>query len=208
MILFAGPAIFDRTVEFLSLLKDLGIYSMVMLTLTEENIDQILTLGEILRDRADVFHFNRLSRTGEGANLSLPSKEKYMGFLDKYLAAAKTNPVLGMKESLLNISLRKKGEDLFGGCTGFGCGAAFNFVALLPDGEVHACRKFPSLIGNLRNQSMDEVYSSEAAGRYRERLPGCRECPLRRICGGCLAVVNGLGPDTSPDRDPYCFFDE
>ena len=31
----------------------------------------------------------------------------------------------------------------FGGCTGFGCGAAFNFMAVLPDGEVHACRKVP-----------------------------------------------------------------
>jgi selenobiotic family peptide radical SAM maturase len=189
------------------MLEDLGVYSMVMLTLTAENIDQVIPLAEVLRNKTNVFHFNRLSITGEGASLSLPSREKFMGFLDEYLAAAKTNPVLGMKENLLNTYLYKKGENLFGGCTGFGCGAAFNFIALLPDGEVHACRKFPSPIGNLKNQSVDEVYCSKAAEHYRERLPGCRDCPLCRVCGGCLAVINGLGLDCHPDHDPYCFFE-
>jgi selenobiotic family peptide radical SAM maturase len=187
-------------------LKDLGVYSMVMLTLTEDNIDQVLSLAEVLRDRADVFHFNRLSAVGEGAHLSLPSREKFIAFLDEYLAATKTNPVIGMKESLLNVNLYKRGEDLFGGCTGFGCGAAFNFFALLPDGEVHACRKFPSLIGNLKSQSIDRVYHSQAAETYRARVPGCKDCPLCPVCGGCLAVINGLGPDRRADRDPYCFF--
>ena len=179
-----GPGHFDRALQFLRILKDLGVYSMVMLTLTDENIDQVLPLAETLRDRTDVFHFNRLSLAGEGASLALPSRDRFMGFLEEYLVAARTNPVLGMKENLLNVCLHKKGESPFGGCTGFGCGAAFNFIALLPDGEVHACRKFPSLIGNLRNQSIDQVYCSEAAERYRDRLPGCRDCPLCHVCGG------------------------
>ena len=202
-----GPGHFDRTLQFLGILKDLGVYSMVMLTLTEENIDQVLPLAETLRDRTDVFHFNRLSLAGEGASLALPSRDRFMGFLEEYLVAAKTNPVLGMKENLLNVCLHKKRAGLFGGCTGFGCGAAFNFIALLPDGEVHACRKFSSLIGNLKDQSIDQVYCSESAERYRERLPGCRDCPLCHVCGGCLAVVNGFGPDERPDRDPYCFLE-
>jgi selenobiotic family peptide radical SAM maturase len=199
-----GPGHFDRTLRFLDLLRELDVYSMVMLTLTEANVDQVLPLAGMLRNRADVFHFNRLSMTGEGARLSLPSKEKSTAFFNEYLAAAKTNPVLGLKESLMNTYLYEKGMELFGGCAGYGCGAAFNFVALLPDGEVHACRKFPSLIGNVRRQSIEEIYSSKAAGRYRERPPGCRDCPLCLVCGGCLAVIHGLGHDDL-GRDPYCF---
>jgi len=201
-----GPGHFGRTLRFLDLLRELDVYAMVMLTLTGANVDEVLPLAEILRDRADVFHFNRLSMTGEGARLSLPSRERFMRFLDEYLAATETNPVLGLKESLINTNLYKKNMELFGGCAGYGCGAAFNFLALLPDGEVHACRKFPSLIGNVKTRSIGEIYSSEAAARYRERPSGCRDCPLCLVCGGCLAVIHGLGADAQ-GRDPYCVFD-
>ncbi len=201
-----GSGHFDRTLRFLSVLKDLGVYSMVMLTLTQENIDQVLALAEVLRDLTDVFHFNRLSMVGEGARLSLPSQERFIVFLDEYLAAAETNPVIGMKESLINTCLYRRGETLFGGCAGYGCGAAFNFVALLPDGEVHACRKFPSLIGNLRGESLEHAYCSEAAVEYRRRPPGCTGCPLCHVCGGCLAAIHSLGLAPYADRDPYCFF--
>ena len=49
------------------------------------------------------------------------------------------NPILGYKDNLLNVVLHERGLAPLGGCTGFGCGAAFNFVhTILPDGEVHA----------------------------------------------------------------------
>ena len=93
---------------------------MVMLTLTQENIDQVLALAAVLRDRADVFHFNRLSMTGEGARLYLPSRERFFTFLEEYLAAAKTNPVIGMKESLINTCLYKKGRCFSAGAPAMG----------------------------------------------------------------------------------------
>ena len=186
--LVRGPGHFDLTLRFLSVLRDLEVYSMVMLTLTQENIDQVLALASVLRDRTDVFHFNRLSMVGEGARLYLPSRERFFTFLEEYLAAAKTNPVIGMKESLINTCLYKRGGALFGGCAGHGCGAAFNFVALLPDGEVHACRKFPSLIGNIRNQSLEHAYCSEAGSWLPEasaRLHQLSALPcLRGVPGG------------------------
>jgi MoaA/NifB/PqqE/SkfB family radical SAM enzyme len=75
----------------------------------------------------------------------------------------------------------RKGREPFGGCTGFGCGAAFNFVAVLADGEVHACRKFPSPIGNVSRQSIAEIYDSEIVECYRSGL------------------------DVFKHKDPYCF---
>ncbi len=65
--------------------------------------------------------------------------------------AERTRPFLGRKEGLLNVLRAEARLPRWGGCTGHGCGAAFNFVALLPDGEVHACRKFPSMLGSLRS---------------------------------------------------------
>ncbi|HIE32985.1 MAG TPA: hypothetical protein EYP81_02915 [Thermodesulfobacteriaceae bacterium] len=59
-------------------------------------------------------------------------------------------------------------------------------MALLPDGEVHACRKF-RFLGDL------------SLGEVREIPPGpeaCYDCRLYAICRGCLAVIatSGLDP--------------
>jgi selenobiotic family peptide radical SAM maturase len=200
-----GQGHFDRILSFLDILKSLDVSSMVMLTLTNENMDQVLPLAEVLRGKTDIFHFNRLSMVGEGANLKMPDARRYRAFLQAYLEAARTNPVMGIKDNLINIIRREQGAEPFGGCTGYGCGAAFNFVTLLADGEVHACRKFPSPIGNVYRQSLEEIYDSELARRYRRGTAACRGCAIRAVCGGCLASAHSHDLDIFEDRDPFCF---
>jgi selenobiotic family peptide radical SAM maturase len=201
-----GDGHFEKTMLFLEILREFGIYSMVMLTMTKENIYQILPLAELLRGKANVFYFNRLSKVGEGASLELPSKQEYISFLEMYVSACEKNPVLGLKDNLINVLNYQEGSAPFGGCTGFGCGAAFNFVAVLSDGEVHACRKFPSPIGNISHQKIAEIYDSEIAERYRSGCAECRLCLLRPVCGGCLASAYSYGLDVFEKKDPYCFF--
>jgi len=200
-----GTGHFQRILSFLDILRSRSVYSMVMLTLTRENQGQVLELAETLEGRADLFTFNRLSMVGEGANLQGADIEGYRAFLDTYGEAAKANPVMAFKDNLLNIIRHEEGTPVFGGCAGFGCGAAFNFVAVLPNGEVHACRKYPSPIGNITENTLDEIYDSEIAKRYRHGSKACEDCKIRPNCGGCPAVVFGLGKDPFNDLDPYCF---
>lgn len=203
-----GSGHFDRVIDFLGVLRDLNIYSMVMLTLTKDNMGQVLPLAELLRDKTDLFTFNRLAMVGEGAGLQSASPDAYADFLGAYQEAAKINPVMGLKDNLFNIMRTQRGEKLFGGCAGYGCGAAFNFISVLPDGEAHACRKFPSYIGNVFEQNLGEIYESEMAQRYRAGSTACRNCAIRAVCGGCLAVAHGFGIDIFEERDPYCFIKE
>ncbi|WP_324310640.1 thio(seleno)oxazole modification radical SAM maturase SbtM [Geobacter sulfurreducens] len=200
-----GAGHFRRTLAFLDLLREEGIPCEVMLTLTRDNMDQVLALGEVLRGRADAFSFNRLAPFGEGASLALPEPAAYEAFLDRYVAAMEENPVLALKDNLLNLALSRRGRVLFDGCAGFGCGAAFNFLSVLADGQVHACRKFPSPIGSVHGSSLSELYDSPAAERYRSRSLACEGCRLYSRCGGCPAVTAGLGLDPRRDRDPFCF---
>ncbi len=203
-----GPGHFDRVMEFLGILKELNLYSMVMLTLTRDNMDQVIPLAERLQGKADSFFFNRLSQVGEGANLQVPDRQEYAAFLAAYLRTAEKNPVMGIKDNLINILHHRQGIPLFGGCAGFGCSAAFNFITVLPDGEVHACRKLPSPLGNILENSLLELYDSEPARRYRAGTAACRACPLRPVCGGCLAVAYGMGLNIFQDRDPFCFLED
>ena len=200
-----GKGFFERVMGFLALLKEKQIPSAVMLTLTKDNLAEVLPLAEKLRTPADYFTFNRLSVVGEGANLAAVPPAEYAGFLESYIKASEKNPAIGFKDNLINVALAKNKDRLFGGCTGYGCGAAFNFVAVLPDGEVHACRKFPSLLGYITRNSLLEIYDSAKAERYREGTKACRSCVLKPRCGGCLAVTKAAGLDIFTDRDPYCF---
>jgi selenobiotic family peptide radical SAM maturase len=200
-----GAGHFEKVLTFLPLLREMQIFSMVMLTLTRANLDQVLPLAELLRHRTDLFTFNRLAMVGEGAALASVDPAKYRDFLIAFFKAAADNPIMSMKDSLFNILRQQANLPLGGGCAGFGCGAAFNFLALLPDGEVHACRKFPSPLGNVCSQSLAGIYHSPVAERYRQGSTACRECPILPGCGGCMAVSHGFGLDPFSALDPYCF---
>ncbi|MBU0482157.1 MAG: selenobiotic family peptide radical SAM maturase [Proteobacteria bacterium] len=203
-----GEGHFERIMAFLEILKELGIYSMVMLTLTRDNQEQVIPLGEMLKGRVDSFTFNRLAMVGEGASLYSCDPDGFRDFLARYQGAAMKNPVMRLKDNLFNLLRMEEGKKPIGGCTGYGCGAAFNFITLLPDGEVHACRKLPSLVGNILEQSLGEIFDSEAAERYRQGSRSCDGCRIRPVCGGCQAVGYGFGLDIGKDRDPYCFLKE
>ncbi len=200
-----GEGHFARTLTFLEQLRDLDVASMVMLTLYRDNLDQVLPLAELLRDRTDFFTFNRLAAMGEGAQLSMVAPESFRDFLKNLEAAALKNSTIMLKDNLINIIRQENGGQPFGGCTGYGCGAAFNFVALLSDGEVHACRKFPSLIGNINEDTLLNIYQSELAQKYRNGSEACQDCDVNIICRGCLAVTHSCGLDVFRDKDPYCF---
>lgn len=200
-----GEGFFERVLDFLPRVRERGVRAVVMTTLTRGNLDQVVPLAELLRDRADRMTFARLSEVGEGASLLSPTKEEYGKFMVEYMAAQRSNPILGFKDNLFNIFRHELGMPLLGGCTGQGCGAAFNFLAVLPDGEVHACRKFPSPLGNILEQDLASIYDSPRAARYRAGSQACDDCAIRHRCGGCMAVVHGRGDDPSTTRDPHCF---
>jgi selenobiotic family peptide radical SAM maturase len=202
-----GAGHYDRVLNFLELLRAYDIYSMVMLTLTRANSPEVLALAEELRGRVDLFTFNRLAMVGEGAELASLKTDDFPQLLDQFLAAAANNDILSLKDNFFNLLLSERQQPLTGGCTGFGCGAAFNFVSVLPDGEVHACRKFPSLIGNIFTQSLANIYAGEQAEKYRTGSSDCFDCEIRPVCRGCLAVAHGFGLNVFTDRDPYCFKD-
>jgi selenobiotic family peptide radical SAM maturase len=203
-----GKGHFKRSLKFLEELKRFNIYTMVMLTLTRDNIGQVVPLAKLLNGKADSFNFNRLSTVGEGAQLLLPMHDEFEALLREYEAMAASNTFMGLKDNLINLIRREKGLPPFGGCTGFGCGAAFNFVALLPDGEVHACRKFPSPIGNIMETPLMDIYHCEAAKKYRNGSQACQDCSLAPVCRGCFASAYSYGLNVFKEKDPFCFLSQ
>jgi selenobiotic family peptide radical SAM maturase len=199
-----GPGSHARALDFLRLLQALGVRAHAMLTLTAANLDEVLPLAASLGDLVDRIAFSRLARTGRGAALDGASPEAFAAFARGYVRAARRDRRLSLKDGLLNLALAEAGLPPGGGCTGAGCGAAFNFLAVLPDGEAHACRKLPSRVGDLARDGLEAVWGSPEAARWREGTLGCRGCRHQRRCGGCPAVTHGEGLDPLLARDPFC----
>jgi selenobiotic family peptide radical SAM maturase len=201
-----GRGHFRRVIAFLELLKRMAVPSAVMLTLTRDNVREVIPLVHELTGLVDAFAFSRLAPFGEGASLAVAEPEEYQQLLREYAALARQMPQLRLKENLFNLLLTEEpGTQPSSGCTPNGCGAAFNVLTLLADGEVHACRRMPSVIGHTSRSTLTEIYESAVAARYRRRPDACRPCNLIAQCGGCPAVTSGLGLDGFRARDPYCW---
>ena len=90
-----------------------------------------------------------------------------------------------------------------------GCGAGRLYCALQPNGLVTPCVFIPKVVGDLRKQSLNEVWhESEVMQQLRDRTlleEHCVSCKNRTICGGCRARAYGYYDDyLAPD--PGCIY--
>ncbi len=79
---------------------------------------------------------------------------------------------------------------------------------LMPDGQVYPCRRFPVPIGQLRHESLNQIwYNSPLLQdlRRKENLQGkCRTCSLKE-CHGCRSLALALTGNYFAE-DPHCLY--
>jgi len=96
-----------------------------------------------------------------------------------------------------------------------GCAAGVSGLTILPDGTVTPCRRMPIPIGNVRRDSLREVWAtSEILGALRNRRGykgKCGTCGRWANCRGCRAIAYAysLAADKADylAEDPQCFLE-
>jgi radical SAM protein with 4Fe4S-binding SPASM domain len=94
-----------------------------------------------------------------------------------------------------------------------GCAAGTAGLTIHPDGNVTPCRRMPVSLGNVKKDSIREIWSSSPvlqALRDRNRYQGkCGRCGRWAQCRGCRAIAyawsRSLGEDNFLADDPQCF---
>lgn len=79
-------------------------------------------------------------------------------------------------------------------------------MTILPTGDVYACRRMDSNIGNVFETSMYDLFMGSEMEGYRDfdKFEKCNKCELRGFCRGCPAVTYGYtGNMYAPD--PQCW---
>ncbi len=87
-----------------------------------------------------------------------------------------------------------------------GCGAGRLYCGLEPNGDIQPCVFIPIKVGNIREQTLKEVWETSPTLRKlrdRDKIKGCGECEHRYICGGCRARAYGYFGDVA-GPDPGC----
>lgn len=207
------PGSFDATVKAISLLNQHEIRSMIMTTVSLLNYQEVPDVVKICVDNeVGNFAFARYCPTRGDVEYGM-SPKLYRQFLsDMWAVYAKFvdgKTKFSLKDHLWTAFFYEEGlyelcEDknlVFDGCN---CG--ISHMTLLPNGTVYACRRFDSLVGNVNDQSFEEIFLSSEMERYRqiENLAGCKDCELLQYCRGCHAVSAGT-TGSFFDKDPQCW---
>jgi AdoMet-dependent heme synthase len=91
-----------------------------------------------------------------------------------------------------------------------GCHAGRAYFSLRPDGDVYPCTFLPIIVGNIRKQSLHDIWHNSKILqdlRDRRNLKGeCGKCEFRESCGGCRGRAYTCTGDYF-ESDPSCLKD-
>lgn len=206
---------FDATLEKIPCIRNAGIKCAVMTTVSGKNIGEIADIIALVVDcGVDIFAFGRYCPTSaEKENHIVP--RDYRALLEtcwkKFEEHKDSETTFNLKDHLWTLFLHEKGlftipEDAAEGVIYDGCNCGNCHLTILPTGDVYACRRMESRVGNVFSDSLSDIFNGEAMDAYRryDKFEKCSQCELLRFCRGCPAVAHGAsGNRYAPD--PQCW---
>jgi radical SAM/SPASM domain protein of ACGX system len=203
---------FESTLAAIRRLKEHKVRAVIMSTVSRVNYREFPELIKTaVENEVDIFDFARYCPVNGDTNTQL-SPQEYKDFLsqiwDVYVGLADRKTVFPMKDHLWVLWLYEKGlfQPHKGNIAFQGCHCGVNHLTVLPNGNVFACRRFDSCVGNIFSQPLGQIFLGEKLDRYREidKMEGCKTCNLLNYCRGCHAVSYGVYGDFFA-RDPQCW---
>lgn len=206
---------FDTTLDAIDVLHDGGLQCAIMTTVSGTNIDEIPDIVDlVVEHNVDIFAFARYCPTSLDKSTHIEPLE-YRDFLDsmwhKFKEYKNSETYFNLKDHLWTLYLYEKGlfkiddhlddETIYDGCNCANC-----HMTICPDGDVMACRRFESPIGNAFNETLYDLFAGHRIDKYRdyEKFEKCSQCELLRFCRGCPAVAYGYTHNFYA-ADPQCW---
>jgi radical SAM protein with 4Fe4S-binding SPASM domain len=214
-----GKGSFAASLRGIRHLLDAGLRVTVNTTLSAINAEHFIKLAELSAGLGvQRLGFSRLVPSGRGAGLvnSMLSREVVRKLYERISSLSPNglefvtgDPVATqMKTSL------ERGKDS-GSIPAGGCAAGVSGLTFLPDGTIVPCRRLQIPIGNVKKDSLREVWAASPvleALRDKSKYKGkCGTCPRWADCRGCRAIAyayaQSKGQDDFLAEDPQCFID-
>ena len=207
------PGAWQRTLDGLGVLRELGIPFVLQPSIFSWNCHQLETLAhKALELGATTVNFYFLVCTGRGQGVTDLSAESYEQALRELARLQRTlegrimvNAKCAPHQKRV-VHQEDAASAFVAGYEG-GCPAATNYFRIDSRGEVSPCPYIPSRGASIRTDSLSEIWSRDdqlCELRDRSRLAGrCGCCEYREICGGCRARALAATGDPLAE-DPSC----
>ena len=213
-----GKGSFAAALKGIGYLVEAEIPVTINTTLSNLNRGQFLKMIPLAQALgAQRLGFSRLIPAGQGAllsaNLLKPDQVRDL-YQDIHSLAPQGLELVSGDPLYRQLDSGAEPEDL-GGFPQGGCAAGVSGLTLMADGTVTPCRRLPIPLGNVRRDSLRELWSgSPVLERLRDRNSyqgKCGRCRRWAVCRGCRAVAYALSrAEGRPDlvgEDPQCFLE-
>lgn len=211
-----GAGSFSSSLKGIRNLIDSGIELTLNATLSEVNAHcfmDVIDFASLIG--AQRLGFSRLVPSGNGAAL-------LERMLKKEIVEEIYNKIFFLKVQGLNIVTgdpvasqfrNPAGEDVVNPVPAGGCAAGVSGLTILPDGTITPCRRMPVPIGNVKKDSLREIWATSKplrALRDKSMYEGkCGKCSKWSACRGCRAIAfaysRSQGEGSYLAEDPQCF---
>lgn len=214
---------FDRTLFALNHARAIGLPTQVNSTVTRHNMNRLQELADIVRDSEarlwSVFFLVVTGRAAKGDDLTADEYEEVFEFLYRTSKTApfdiKTTEAQHYRRYVAQQrkteggpkAAAQAGGDVIQRQAGINDGKGFVFIS--HTGEIFPSGFLPVTAGNVRTQSLADVYRN--APLFRElrspsKLGGkCGACEFRNLCGGSRSRAYALTGDYLAS-DPRCSY--
>lgn len=211
---FRKPGSFDCTLDKIKCINNAGIRSVIMTTVSGLNIDEVpQIIDTVVKCGVNVFRYCPTAREKHVGITPL----RYRKLLDvchhKFLRYEQSGcqtyfnrkdhlwTLYEYEEGLFKIPPNAQKNIIYGGCN---CGNCH--LTILPNGDIYACRRMKSRVGNIFTDKIAAVWIGSQMENYRDyaKFQKCSKCELLRFCRGCPAVSCGTSGDFY-GADPQCW---
>ena len=189
-----GTGVFKKAVKTIRTLKKLGITPVVRMTLLSTNIDKIREIIQFKKEEGtEKVMIGTLQKSGRAYSSIQDIDPTTEELVEAYRKIKELDPDfdhIDFVEGLRPGVARNEKRDL--------CGAGSTMLSVGADGSVYPCAglMYPEfLAGNIRDEPLEKIWKeSSVLQKIRSlsvsKIPGCRECPIRYLCGGgCLVDI-------------------
>jgi AdoMet-dependent heme synthase len=211
-----GKGSFAAALRGVSFLLDAGITVTLNATLSEINADHFPEMVSLaLSVGAQRIGFSRLVPSGRGAGLieKMLDRERVRKLYEKIFALKPEHLEIVTGDPVASQMSAASGGLDQGAVPAGGCAAGLSGLTFLPDGTITPCRRLFIPVGNVRKDSLREVWATSDvlnALRDKSRYKGkCGACRRWAGCRGCRAIAYAYalsrGDDDFLAEDPQCF---
>ena len=208
---------YDDAIRALKLLHEMGIHTVVNMTVSKYNASSVFSLLEFFSSCGfvDEFGFDRMIPTGKGANLQnvVFSPQEYREFLFEVYKKEILNEYginVIKKEKMWSLLFYELGlsdplDDIKSNYVR--CEAGTHTISFLADGTMFPCRKLEISGGKYPEHTLHDLYFNNDTTKMIQNDKFdtyCNQCEAFVFCRGCPAMKYSVTGSVH-GKEPYCW---